>query len=183
MSEIITHDILLETPRFTVYRDIVSDEINNKKEYYYLKKPNAVTIIAHKKNKIAFLKSKRHLINIDGYELPGGRIEQNELPLEAAKRELEEETGLTSNAWDFLASIYPLPSVTTEKVDIFSVNIDENAILKLDSEAINEGIYCIKFVDFKCVLQFVMQNKIKCSIDGYAVLLFLQNHYQKIMED
>jgi len=38
-------------------------KINNKKEYFYLKKPDAVVIVAHNENKIAFLKAKRHLID------------------------------------------------------------------------------------------------------------------------
>lgn len=113
------------------------------------------------------------------YELPGGRIENDELPLEAAKRELKEETGLTSNVWEFLTCIHPLPSVTTEKVYIFSVNIDENAMINLDLEAINEGIANFEFIEFEHISEILLQNKITCSVDGYAVLLFLQNHCKK----
>lgn len=38
------------------------------------------------------------------YSLPGGRIDEGEDPLTAAKRELEEETGLTSENWELLYS-------------------------------------------------------------------------------
>lgn len=35
-------------------------------------------------------------------ELPGGLIDMDELPAQAAKRELQEETGYTSDAWESL---------------------------------------------------------------------------------
>lgn len=41
------------------------------------------------------------------YSLPGGRIDEGEEPLEAAKRELEEETGLTSDNWELFESFNP----------------------------------------------------------------------------
>ncbi len=37
--------------------------------------------------------------------VPGGRIEEGEIPLQSAKRELLEESGLVSDDWEFVAKI------------------------------------------------------------------------------
>lgn len=48
----------------------------------------------------------RYPINQESFELPAGKVEDNETPLEAAKRELLEETGYSSQDWNELVFFY-----------------------------------------------------------------------------
>lgn len=96
---------------------------NNKtSEYVYLKKQNAVIVVAQYHNCICFVRQHRIAAGIDSLELPGGRIETNETPERAALRELKEETGLTSpKGIDLLGKFYPLLSVTNEEIYVYLV--------------------------------------------------------------
>jgi ADP-ribose pyrophosphatase len=53
------------------------------------------------------------------WELPAGRLDPGEKPLQAAKRELAEETGCTARKWTRLASFFVSPGYVAERMTIF----------------------------------------------------------------
>ena len=53
------------------------------------------------------------------WELPAGRLDPGEKPLQAAKRELKEETGYTARKWTKLASFWASPGFVQERMTIF----------------------------------------------------------------
>ena len=53
------------------------------------------------------------------WELPAGRLDPGEKPLQAAKRELKEETGYTAAKWSKLASYWASPGFVAERMTIF----------------------------------------------------------------
>ena len=53
------------------------------------------------------------------YEIPAGRLDEGETPVECALRELKEETGLRAKRWTRLFSLYMSPGFLAEKMTIF----------------------------------------------------------------
>ncbi len=52
-------------------------------------------------------------------ELPAGKLEKDEDPFDAVKRELSEETGLEAGTWRDLGFIYVSPGISTEKLYLY----------------------------------------------------------------
>ncbi len=60
-------------------------------------------------DEVVMVKQYRHAAGIISVELPGGMIDPGEDPLTAAKREMQEETGYTSDDIELLYSVHPNP--------------------------------------------------------------------------
>lgn len=53
------------------------------------------------------------------WELPAGRLDEGETTIQAAKRELAEETGVKAKKWTKLVEFYPSPGFLAEKMTIY----------------------------------------------------------------
>lgn len=79
--------------------------------------PGGVVIIpVVNKNKLAMVKQWRHPVKKELIEFPAGKLEPGEDPFEAAKRELQEETGFVAETWEYLGFIYTTPGFSDEKL-------------------------------------------------------------------
>jgi ADP-ribose pyrophosphatase len=82
--------------------------------------PDAAAIVAvDTDGYITLVRQFREAARADVLELPAGLLEPGESPLECAKRELVEETGLTGGTWRQVASFYPAPGFSRERIDLF----------------------------------------------------------------
>ncbi len=75
----------------------------------------AVAIIFDKKGRVLITQRAPHVSHGGFWEFPGGKLEQDETPLDALSREIEEEVGLVINDAFFLDEItytYPHRQVT-----------------------------------------------------------------------
>ena len=79
--------------------------------YYIIERPDWVQVVAFdSKDKILVVRQYRHGEGRSSVEVPGGIIEQDETPLEAARRELLEETGCVAERFEHLVSLNPNPA-------------------------------------------------------------------------
>jgi ADP-ribose pyrophosphatase len=82
--------------------------------------PGAVAIVAvDDDGMLALVRQRREATRKELLELPAGTLEDGEEPLASAKRELEEETGLTGGTWRELAAFYTTPGFCRERMHLF----------------------------------------------------------------
>jgi len=82
--------------------------------------PGAVVILPMvDRDHVCLLKNYRFILDETLWELPAGTLEPGESIVEAAGRELMEETGYTARRWRTLGYFYASPGVLDEKLHIF----------------------------------------------------------------
>lgn len=65
-------------------------------------------------------------------EVPSGMIEKDETPIDAARRELQEETGYIATQLEYLSEVCPSPGYSTEKMYFFKAVCGEQDMSLLD---------------------------------------------------
>ncbi|MGA2741518.1 MAG: NUDIX hydrolase [Bryobacteraceae bacterium] len=80
---------------------------------------SAVMMAVDEKKRILLVRQFRLPAAKSLWELPAGKLDAGEKPLEAARRELQEETGYKARKWEKLASYWPSPGFVAEKMTVF----------------------------------------------------------------
>ena len=85
-------------------------------EWFVLEFPEWINIIAITKDGDFVMEDQyRHALGETHYELPAGVVDECETPLEAAKRELSEETGYGGGEWSLFMITSPNPTNHTNR--------------------------------------------------------------------
>lgn len=110
----------------------------------------------------------RYPLNEYSWEIPeGGCPIGEENPIEAAKRELKEETGLIAEKWSLLNRIHTSNSVTDEEGFIFlAENLSQHSAEPEETEDLK-----VKKVLLSDALQMVLKSEITDSISMAAILI------------
>lgn len=129
-----------------VYKGKIFDIVKDEVELYNGAKTirevvavhsSGVVIVAQNEDKILLVQQFRYPVKEAILELPAGKIDVNEDPFSAAKRELKEETGYVAKKWSDLGFVYTSVGFCTEKLYFFKAddltfegqNPDENEII------------------------------------------------------
>lgn len=154
-----------------LYKDSVELPTGQTSFREVVKHSGGVVVLAYKGSKILLVKQFRYPMKEILYELPAGKLEPNEDPFEAAKRELEEETGYCANDWTDLGFVYTSPGYSDEKLYLYKAenlefthcHPDEGEILEpleIESDEVVKMINDGRIIDAK-TLCALMKSQIK----------------------
>lgn len=101
-----------------------------------VKHPGAVAVIPiTKEGKVVLVRQYRKALDKVIVEIPAGKLEKGEKPLDSAKRELEEETGYKTEKLNFIMSFYTSPGFADELIYLYVTDaLDEGLCQRDDDE-------------------------------------------------
>lgn len=112
------------------------------------------------------VKQSRYVLGETSWEIPEGGAPLGESPLDAGKRELEEETGLKAKAWRKLLSLHLSNSVSDEEGSVFiATDLYEGKQALEETEDIE-----LKKIPIEDAIQWVLDGKITDALSVAGLL-------------
>lgn len=133
--------------------------------------PGGVCIAAlTENNELLFVRQYRYPYKEVLLELPAGKLEPGQDPLENGKRELLEETGAIGENYVSLGKVYPSPGYFAEVLHLYFCRVTEFREVSPDEDEFLE----IEKIPLKDAVQLVLQNKIPDAKSQVAILKLTQ---------
>lgn len=175
-EKFVSSEKVFEGSLLHVYKDGVKLPNGQNACREYIKHNGAVAIIpVTDKGNIIIEKQFRYPLNRIVTEIPAGKLDSaDEDPLEAAKRELREETGYSASQWIEIGKFYPSVAYTTECIYLYIAkgltkgerDLDEDEFLNVEEQPLDELVNDImegKIGDGKTIAAVLKAEKIlKC---------------------
>ena len=136
-----------------VHRDRVRLPDGGEGVREYIRHPGACAIVPlFDDGRVLLERQFRYPHGREFIEIPAGKLEKGEPPLDTAKRELLEETGYTAGEWTRIGVIHPAIAYTDEAIELYVAkklrkqerNLDEGEFLELVILPLAEAIAMIR---------------------------------------
>jgi len=168
---ILSQEDIIKNPWYHLRKDVV--QLPNNKiidDYFVSVRPEVVLVFAITENQhVLLVKQYKHGLQQVVTELPGGFFDKSiEAAQDAAIRELEEETGYTTDDIQFIGNLSDNPTKDTNSIHLFvAKNCKRTSDQKLDPTEFIEVLE----VDLQQIKQMVLSQQI--HISGSVATIFL----------
>lgn len=172
---------LVDTPFIKVYEDTV--ELPNGKvldDYSVVKLRNPVIVVAvDGDGKVLIQHEYRYAHDKVLASLPAGIIDEGETPLQAAERELLEETGYTADSFDYLGELYEYVT----KMEHITYVVRANNARKIAEPILEdtEFIESVGLFSLEKIQEMLQNNEIKSSVIVSGLYMAIPELRAKLM--
>lgn len=123
----------------------------------------AAALALDDENRVCLLRQFRHAAGGWVWELPAGKIDNREPPLDTARRELEEEAGVAAGSWQSLGDYLSSPGVFTEVVHLFLAT----QLTSLPPRPEEHEVFEVHWLPFSDVLEMARSGELR---DGKSLV-------------
>lgn len=135
---------------------------------HYLHESISVVIV-NEKDEIMMIQSKRYITSRLEWEIPAGRMEGNETPEDAARRECLEETGCILKNLAYLCCYNPNNGMSDLKIHLFMARV-ERETSDIDENEVNAK----QWIPKEKVLEILKNNESQCGVSMLGLLYAIQ---------
>lgn len=142
-------------------------------ELEIVRHPGASAIVPlYDDGRVVMIRQYRHAAGGMIYEVPAGRLNAGENPLDCARRELHEEAGLTAERIERLGTIFTTPGFTDERIHLFVARGLASVGQRLDHDEV------IELVErpLPALMEMIRRGEI---VDGKTICALTLAHLQQ----
>lgn len=156
-----------------VYRDTIELPNGKPATREYIKHQGAVAVVpVTDEGEIIAVRQYRYPVGKVTIEIPAGKLDKGEEPLDAAKRELSEETGVESADIEYIGGLYPSVAYTDEIIHMYVAKNLKYGQMHTDADEFLEVVR-IRIDDFVDMILKgeIMDSKTQAAVLKVAMLL------------
>lgn len=178
LAKTVLSQVVFQGRVFRVVSDLVEEPDGVKVRREIVRHPGSIVILAVDEDagripRLLLERQYRYAAGARLWELPAGSIDSGEGQLDAAKRELIEETGFTARKWQRALNFYPSPGFLDEVMHVFLAR----SLVKGKAQPEADERIQVRFFPLPQVIRMAIAGKI---IDGktLASLFWLERKLQ-----
>ncbi|MBQ8427186.1 MAG: NUDIX hydrolase [Clostridia bacterium] len=114
-------------------------------------------VLCEKDGKILMVRQFRYAYQKELLEIPAGKLNEGEDPMETAIRELEEEGGIKADKMELLFEVYPTPGYSNEIIRIYQAVEFHETAMHLDEDEFLSS----EWIDKKELKKMIRNKEIK----------------------